>query len=102
MLPAVSQQKGLTDALIYILKKSDSLTFGVSVPCKTYKLTLRNKPTFKKGEVVEGIIELVSDEYYEVANGRETKYKMQLTGYFKTEPLASVEEGYQKLIDRNK
>jgi hypothetical protein len=91
-----------SDAEIYKLNKTDSLTFGVSVPCKTYKLTLTNKPTFKKGDIVEGIIELMSDEYYEVANGNERKYKMQLTGYFKTEPLASAEESYQKLIDKNK
>jgi hypothetical protein len=44
----------------------------------------------------------MSEEYYEVANGNERKYKMQLTGYFKTEPLASAEETYQKLIDKNK
>ena len=91
-----------SDAAIYKLNQSDSLTFGVSVPCNTYKLTLTNKPTFKKGDIIEGIIELMSDEYYEVANGNERKYKMQLTGYFKTEPLVSAEESYQKLIDKNK
>ena len=91
-----------SDAEIYKLNKTDSLTFGVSVPCKTYKLTLSNKPTFKKGDIVEGTIELMSDEYYEVANGNEKKYKMQLTGYFKTEQLVSTEESYQKLIDNHK
>lgn len=72
-----------SDAEIYKLNKTDSLDFGVSVPCKTYKLTLSNKPTFKKGDIVEGIIELMSEEYYEVASGNERKYKIQLTGYFK-------------------
>lgn len=91
-----------SDAKIYKLNKTDSLNFGVSVRCKTYKLTLTNKPTLKNGDIVEGIIELTSDEYYEVANGNERKYKMQLTGYFKTEPLVSTEESYQKLIDKNK
>jgi hypothetical protein len=88
-----------SDAEIYKLNKTDSLTFGVSVPCKTYKLTLTNKPSFKKGDIVEGVIELMSDEYYEVANGNERKYKMQLTGYFKTEPLESTAEKYKKLSD---
>lgn len=88
-----------SDAEIYKLHKNDSLEFGVSVPCKTYKLTLTNKPTFKKGDTVEGIIELMSDEYYEVANGRERKYKMQLTGYFKTEPLENEKEKNKKLAD---
>ena len=91
-----------TDAEIYKYKKTDSLNFGVSVPCSTYKLTLTSKPTFKKGDIVEGIIELTSDDYYEVSNGKEKKYKMQLTGYFKTKPLMSTEESYQKLIDENK
>ncbi|THU37980.1 hypothetical protein FAM09_14935 [Niastella caeni] len=85
-----------SDVEIYKLKKTDSLSFGVSVPCKTYKLTLVSKPTFKKGDIVEGIIELMSDEYYAAANGNERKYKMQLTGYFKTKPLASSAESYQK------
>lgn len=91
-----------SDAEIYKLNKTDSVNFGVSVPCKTYKLTLVNKPTFKKGEIVEGVIELMSDEYYEVANGKERKYRMQLTGYFKTDPLASTEESHKKIKDRNK
>ncbi len=76
-----------TDAEIYKLKKTDLLAFGVTVPCKNYKLTLVNKPTFKKGESIEGIVELTSEEYYEVNNGNEKKYKMQLTGYFKTDRL---------------
>ena len=87
-----------SDVKIYKLKKTDSLSFGVSVPCKNYKLTLANKPTFEKGEIVEGIIELMSEEYYEVANGNERKYKMQLTGYFKTEPLTSMKDTNQELI----
>jgi hypothetical protein len=91
-----------SDAEIYKLNKTDSLTFGVSVPCKTYKLTLTNKPTFKKGDIVEGIIELTSNDYYEVANDKESKYKMQLTGYFKTDPLESVEDNYKKIQAKNK
>jgi len=85
-----------SDAEIYKLNKNDSLEFGVSVPCKTYKLTLSKKPTFKKGEIVEGIIELTSDDYYEVANGKESRYKMQLTGYFRTDPLESIGDKYNR------
>ncbi|MBL1162152.1 MAG: hypothetical protein D8M52_10630 [Chlorobi bacterium] len=89
-----------SDAEIYKLHKTDSLEFGVSVPCKTYKLTLSKKPTFKKGEVLEGIIELTSEDYYEVANRGETKCKIQLTGYFKTDPLESTEDKYLKTKDK--
>lgn len=86
-----------SDAEIYKLNKDDSLEFGVSVPCKTYKLTLSKKPTFNKGDVLEGIIELTSDEYYEVANGKESKFRMQLTGYFRTDPLEGIDEKFDKI-----
>jgi len=85
-----------SDAEIYKLNKSDSLTFGVSVPCKSYKLILVNKPTFKKGDVIEGIIELSSENYYEVANGKENKSRVELIGYFKTEPLQSLDDKLKK------
>jgi len=75
------------DDQIYKLNKTDSLSFGISVPCEIYQLTLVNQPTFKKGDVVAGIIELTSYEFYEVMNGREKRYKVQLTGYFRTKPL---------------
>ena len=87
-----------SDAKIYKLKKSDSLNFGVSVPCKTYTLTLANKPILKKRHVIEGIVELTSEDYYEVANGEEKKYSVQLKGYFKTGPLESSEEKNNKLL----
>ena len=86
-----------SDSKIYKLKKTDSLNYAIAVPCKTSKLTLTNKPVIKKGEVISGIIELTSDDYYEVANGKETKYRMQLTGYFKTEALQSLQDKYNKL-----
>lgn len=76
-----------SDAEIYKLHKNDSLQFGVSVPCTAYSLTLAAKPAFTKGGVAEGIIELTSEEYYEVANGEERKYKMQLKSWFRTQPL---------------
>ena len=75
-----------SDTEIYKLNKSDSiLSFGLVVPCKEKTLTLVNKPEFKVGEIIEGIIELTSQDYWEVANGHERKYKMQLKAYFKTE-----------------
>ena len=81
-----------SDTPTYKVNKSDSLTFGVSVPCESYKLVLTNTPTFKKGDVIEGIIELTSEDYYETSNEQERKYKIHLTGYFKTEPLQSTED----------
>jgi hypothetical protein len=81
-----------SDAEIYKLHKEDSLNFGISVPCKTYKLILSKKPAFGKDEILEGIIELTSEDYYEVANGDTKKCKVQLTGYFKTDPLGNTSD----------
>ena len=66
-----------TDAEIYKLHKTDSLEFGLNVPCVSYKLTLAEKPKFKEGEVIEG-------------NKGEKKYRMQLTSYFKAPPLQTI------------
>ena len=86
-----------SDAKIYKLKKTDSLAFGVSVPCKTYSLTLTEKPTIKKGEIISGIVELESEDYFEVANGDENKYRVVIKGYFRTEPLQTLDEKYKQL-----
>ena len=89
-----------SDAEIFKLHKNDSLRPGISVPFKTYKLTLAANPTFIKGEVVEGMIELTSCDYYEVANGKEAKCKIQLTGYFRTDPLESMNDKYDKIKNK--
>jgi hypothetical protein len=85
-----------SDAEIYKLHKNDSLKFSVWVPCKSYSLTLAEKPGFKKGEVVQGIIELVSEDYYEAANGEERKYKMQLKSWFRTAPAENMEDAEKR------
>ncbi len=88
-----------SDVEMYKLNKTDSLTIALSVPCKTYKLTLENKPTFEKEEIIQGIIELTSEEYYEVANGKERKYRIELVGYFKAEPLKSLDDMIKSIDD---
>ena len=99
-----------TDASIYRLKKTDSLAWNVSVPCKTYKLTLGEKSKNKKGDIIYGKVELLSDNYYEKDNNNpEKKYSMQITGYFKTRPLLHLgdkdierEEFMEHLFDQEK
>jgi hypothetical protein len=81
-----------SDAEIYKLHKNDPLNFTVSVPCRSYSLTLAAKPVFKKGEVAEGIIELMSEDYYEAANGEEKRYRMHLKSWFRTAPAENVED----------
>ncbi len=81
-----------SDEAIYKLHKNDSLEFNVSVPCRSYSLTLAAKPVFKKRETVQGIIELISEDYYEAANGEEKKYRMQLKSWFRASPAEKTEE----------
>lgn len=86
-----------TDVAIYKLQLSDSASFGISIPCKKYELTLSEKPTFKKGQVIDGIISLTSEDFYEV-NKDTTRLRVELTGYFTTGPLISMEERYNSLL----
>jgi hypothetical protein len=78
-----------SDAPMYKQVATDTLTFGLEVPCIRYTMTLADRPVFKTGAIVEGKIDLTSSDFYEVANGQQHKLSMQLTSYFKTEPLAS-------------
>jgi hypothetical protein len=79
-----------SDAEIYKLRENDSLEFGVNVPCKHYTLTLSERPNFKKGQVLNGVVDLDSENYFEVANGTEKRCRVQLTGYFRTDPVESL------------
>ena len=77
-----------SDAEIYKMNKTGTtLTFGLSVPCPYKTLILVEKPAFKEGETIEGILELISQDFWEVANGQEKKYRMQLKAYFRTDPI---------------
>lgn len=68
------------------MDRSDTkLTYKLSVPCPNKTLVLVNNPTFREGEIIEGIIELTSPDYWEVTTGQERKYSVQLKAYFKTE-----------------
>lgn len=84
-----------SDMKMYKLKQTDSLTFGLQVPCESYKLAFIKQPAFKKDEILEGIIDFTSKEYYEIRNGKEKKFKVQMTGYFITEPLQELTEKFR-------
>ncbi len=74
-----------SDAEIYKYNKSDTtLTFGLSVPCSETSLTLVSKPTFKQDDIISGVLELKSKDFWEVSNGKEKKYRIELRAYFKT------------------
>jgi hypothetical protein len=71
-------QAANSDAPMYKLHKNDSLQFGVDVPCLRFSVTLANKPHFTKGEVIDGIVRLSSEEYYEVGNDGEKRVRMNI------------------------
>jgi hypothetical protein len=74
-----------SDAEIYKYSKADTtLTFGLSVPCSETSLTLISKPTFKLDDIIAGIVELKSLDFWEVSNWREEKYRIELRAYFTT------------------
>ena len=79
-----------SETAMYRLNKNDSLAPGVLVHCKISKLTLTKKPKPDAGEYAAGILELTSEDYYEVVNGKESKCRMQLTSYFKTNPMLEL------------
>jgi len=79
-----------SDAEMYKYNKTDTtLTFGLSVPCSEPSLTLVSKPTFNNNDTVSGILEIKSNDFWEVSNGKEKKYRMELKAYFKTGKIES-------------
>ena len=73
-----------TDEKLYKIKKDDKLTDLIYLPCDKYNLTLINTPSFKKGELLEGIVNLSTEEFIQKINNKEVKLRMHMTGYFKT------------------
>ncbi len=67
------------------LHKEDTLSESLIVPCVSSELIIPAKPKFKQGEIVLGKINLISSDFYDVEEDAEIKYRIELTGYFKTE-----------------
>ena len=71
------------DSEIYKYNQQDStLLFKLSVPCSYTSCTLTNKPAFTEGGLISGIVELKSNDFWQIANGRENKYRVELKAYF--------------------
>ena len=72
-----------SDADIYKYNKQDTnLSYKLSVPCSYTSCILTSKPTFMKEDSISGIVELKSNEFWQFANGRENKYRVELKVYF--------------------
>jgi hypothetical protein len=63
--------------------KSDSSIIKKTFPCRQKTLTLVNKPVFKAGEFIEGVIELVSEDYRKLKAIDDKKCRFQMRAYFK-------------------
>ena len=83
----------IADENVFKFKKSDKPERKISFECPINKLTLSQKPEFKTGETIEGVLELTTNDYWTGSNETETKIKKQLTGYFKTK-LKNVTDRY--------
>jgi len=49
---------------IYSLNENDSLKYRIEVPCTDTKITLSKIPELKESEIVYGIVEFKSEDYY--------------------------------------
>lgn len=71
------------DSEIYRYTKDGDRHFTLSVPCSYTSCILTSKPTFSKGETVSGVVELKSEDFWQVlSNGKENKYHVELKAYF--------------------
>lgn len=72
-----------SDAEIYKYNEDDAKAYHkLSVPCSYTSCTLTSKPTFKTEDIVSGVVELKSNDFWDLANGRKNKYRVELKAYF--------------------
>jgi len=74
----------LADEDILKINKADKPSHLISFVCPTNKLTFSQRPQFKIGELIEGVVELTTNDFWSYNKGKNTKVKVKLTGYFKT------------------
>jgi len=72
-----------SDMAVYKYKEEDTeMHFKLSVPCSYTSCILTSKPTFKKEDTVSGVVELKSDDFWYMANGKKSKFRVELKAYF--------------------
>jgi hypothetical protein len=74
----------LADEDIFKINKADKPSHLITMVCQTKKLTLLQKAQFKVGELIEGVVDLTTNDFWSFNDGQNTKVKTKLTGYFKT------------------
>jgi hypothetical protein len=83
---------------IFKLKKNDAPIFGLNVPCKYQKATLTSDPKCEVGEIIKGKIEIKSDDYYEKIDNQFKLIRMEIKGYFISEPMPIENGKYKTLV----
>lgn len=75
----------------YSMNKNDSLKFRIEVPCTNSSLTLSKIPKMKAGEIIYGMVEFESGDYYQsglMVDNKEIepreKVRMNMKVYFKS------------------
>lgn len=85
------------DNVLFKPSKNTILQPELLVNCSSRKVLLAHNPTFASGEVIQGKVELDSEPFYEVSNGKERRLKFRVKSYFKSEPLPVNNREYKTL-----
>ncbi|MEP7228723.1 MAG: hypothetical protein ABI691_00645 [Ginsengibacter sp.] len=87
----------LADEDIYTTDTIDRPKYLIYVSCQTTKLIVAQRPQFKTGELIEGMIELTTNDFWSFNNGHNTKVNVKLKGYFKTS-LVKLQPGEKDIF----
>jgi len=60
----------------------EQIYYKLSVPCSYTSCILTSKPTFAKDDIVSGVVELKSNDFWYMSNGEKSKYRVELKAYF--------------------
>lgn len=86
------------DSTMFKSTPTDALQPELLVNSKTNSVTLAEPPTFTPGEIIQGKVELESEPFYEVANGKERTLRFKISAFFKSEPAPVINNQYKTLV----
>lgn len=73
------------DGLVESYKEIDGIIEVGNVQCDKQSITFVSKPIIKEGKLVEGVIELTSEDYVDFRDDKLRKRKSQMRVYFRIE-----------------
>ena len=89
-----------SDSILFRSVKTSTLQPELLVNCESRKVILAHDPAFAQGEVIQGIVELESEYFYELRNNNEKKIKFWIKAFFKSEPIPINRNHYKTLVNR--